>query len=164
MPDALHSILSLLSTATNETPHERFVSFPRKSSQGVSLPSWLSPGSVLLRNFVRSNKQDDLVEKLELTHVNPTYAHIRYRDCRESTVSLSDLASCLRSTSNIENSTLEFDEELISDSKLVESNQSETIDPSNTENVNEDVIKPVEEVRRSTRLRKRPERYGFQDD
>ena len=103
------------------------------------------------------------MEKVELTHVNPTYAHIRYKDGRESTVSLSDLAPCPRNTSNIENSTLEFDEKLINDSKLVESNQSDAIEVSNTENINEDMIKPVEELRRSTQLRKKPEKYGFQD-
>ena len=46
LPDVLHSIRSLLSTATNTTPHERFFNFSRKSSQGTSLPSWLSPGPV----------------------------------------------------------------------------------------------------------------------
>jgi len=164
LPDALHSNRSLLSTATNVTPHDRFFSFPRKSSQGVSLPSWLSPGSVLLRKFVRSNKQDDLVEEVELTHVNPTYAHIRYKDGRESTVSLSDLAPCPRNTSNIEHSELEVDKELSSDSQ---SSQSETIEipaTSNTVNDNKDIAKPVEELRLSTRLRRKPERYGFQDD
>ena len=33
LPDLLHSIRSLLSTATNTTPHERFFNFPRESSQ-----------------------------------------------------------------------------------------------------------------------------------
>ena len=33
LPDVLHSIRSLLSTATNTTPHERFFSFERRSSQ-----------------------------------------------------------------------------------------------------------------------------------
>ena len=93
LPDVLHSIRSLLSTATNTTPHERFFNFPRKSSQGTSIPSWLSPGPVLLRKFVRSNKNDDLVEEVELTHANPRYAHIRYNDDRESSVFLADLAS-----------------------------------------------------------------------
>ena len=126
LSDALHSNRSLLSTATKGTPHDRFFSFSRKSSQGVSLPSWLSPGSVLLKKFVHSNKQDDLlVEEVELTHVNPTYAHIRYKDGRESTVSLSNLAPCPRNTSNIEHSELEVDKELNSDSQ---SSQSETVE------------------------------------
>ncbi|XP_045127722.1 uncharacterized protein K02A2.6-like [Portunus trituberculatus] len=52
---ALHSIRSLLCTTTNQTPHERLFSFHRKSSNGYSLPSWLtSPGPVLLRKFVRT--------------------------------------------------------------------------------------------------------------
>ena len=164
MPDAFHSNRSLLSTATNVTPHDRFFSFPRKSSQGVSLPSWLSPGSVLLRKFVRSNNQDDLVGEVELIHVNPTYAHIRYKDGRESTVSLSDLAPCPRNTSDIEHSELEVDKELSSDSQSIQSETIEIPATSNTENDNKDIAKPVEELLRSTRLRRRPERYGFQDD
>jgi len=54
LPDVLHSTRSLLSTATNATPHDRFFNFARKSSQGISLLSWLSPGPVLLRKFVCS--------------------------------------------------------------------------------------------------------------
>ena len=88
LPDALHSIQSLLSTTTNTTPHHRFFNFPRKSSQGVSLPSLLLPGPVLLRKFVRSSKHDDLMEEVELTHANPMYPHICYKDGRESSVSL----------------------------------------------------------------------------
>ena len=43
--DALHSIRSLLCTSTGKTPHERFLSFSRRSSHGKSLPNWLThPG------------------------------------------------------------------------------------------------------------------------
>jgi len=66
LPDVLHSTRSLLSTATNATPHDRFFNFARKSSQGISLLSWLSPGPVLLRKFVRSSKHDNLVEEVNL--------------------------------------------------------------------------------------------------
>ena len=52
LPDALHSIQSLLSTATITTPHDRFFNFPRRSSQGSPVPSWLTPGPVFLRRFV----------------------------------------------------------------------------------------------------------------
>ena len=48
----------------------------------------MSLGPVLLRKFVRSSKHDNLVKEIELTNVNPTYAHIKHRDGRESTVSL----------------------------------------------------------------------------
>ena len=66
LPDALHSIRSLLSTSTNTTPHERFFGFQRRSSCGTSVPSWLnSPGPVLLRRFVRTSKNDPLVDQVE---------------------------------------------------------------------------------------------------
>ena len=78
------------------TPHKRFFNFPRNSAQGNSLPSWMSPGPVLLHKFVCSSKHDKLVEEVELTRANPTYAHIKHRDGRKSTVPLSDLATCPR--------------------------------------------------------------------
>ena len=94
---ALHSVRSLLSTATNETPHERFFKFDRKTGQGQSLPSWLHhPGPVFLRNFQRTSKSEPLVEEVELLQANPTYAFVRFPNGRESTVSLRDLAPCPR--------------------------------------------------------------------
>jgi len=161
LPDALHSIRSLLSTATNTTPHDRFFNFPRKSSQGVSLPSWLSPGPVLLRKFVRSSKHDDLVEEVELTHANPTYAHIRYRDGRESSVSLTDLAPCPRDTLTAENATVGNHT-----GNVAEPEQSDTVQIPTpiTENADDNIAEAVQQLRRSTRLRKKPERYGNQDD
>jgi len=66
--DGLHSIRSLLCPATNSTPHERFFAFMRRLPNGKSLPAWLSsPGPVFLRSFVRSNKNYDMVEEVELT-------------------------------------------------------------------------------------------------
>ena len=95
MPEALNSIRTLLCTATNQTPHSRFFNFDRRSHHGKSLPEWLcKPGPVLLRKFVRSGKNDDLVRKVDLIEANPMYARIRYRDGRESNVSLRDLARC----------------------------------------------------------------------
>ena len=95
LPDALHSIRSLLSTSTNETPHERFFNFSRKSYQGTSLPTWvMTPGPVFLRKFVRSSKSEPLVEEVELIESNPFCAHIRYPDGRELSVPLQDLAPC----------------------------------------------------------------------
>ena len=99
--DALHSIRTLISTATNETPHERFFAFQRRSSTGNSLPAWLSnPGKVLHKRHVRQSKYEPLVEEVELIEANPNYAYIRYADGRESTVSLRDLAP--RGSDNIE--------------------------------------------------------------
>ena len=71
LPDVLHSVRSLLSTATNETPHDRFFRFSRRSGTGTSLPSWLrNPGPVFLRRYVRNSKSDPLVEEVDLVHSN----------------------------------------------------------------------------------------------
>ena len=95
LPDALQSLRSLLNTTTNSTPHELFFSFDRRSPSGKSLPAWLTtPGPILLRKFVKTHKNDDLVEEVQLVEANPTYASIRYADGREGTVSISDLAPC----------------------------------------------------------------------
>ena len=67
--------------------------FPRKSSDGYSLSTWLSsPSLFLLRKFVDHSKNDPLVENVELESANPHYARIRYTDGRISTVSTKDLA------------------------------------------------------------------------
>ena len=93
LPDALHSIRTLLCTATNETPHDRFFAFKRRSSAGQSLPSWLmNPGKVLHKRHVRQSKYEPLVEEVDLLEANPNYAHIRNAEGRETTVSLRDLA------------------------------------------------------------------------
>ena len=90
--EALHAIRSLVCLATNETPHERLFCFSRKAMSGAALPSWLlSPGTVLLRHFVR-NKGEPLCDAVELIEANGHYAVIRHRDGQESTVLTSDLA------------------------------------------------------------------------
>ena len=93
LPDTLHSVRSLLSTAKNSVPHERLFAFARRSSFGGSLPQWLcTPGPVLIKRFVRECKTDPLVDEVELLHANPEYAFIRYPNGREATVSLKHLA------------------------------------------------------------------------
>ena len=93
LPDALHSIRTLLCTALNETLHERMFNFQRRSTTGSSIPSWLAtPGPVLLKRYVRKSKFDPLVDEVELIEANPNYAHIRFSDGREDTVALKHLA------------------------------------------------------------------------
>ena len=93
MPEVLHSIRSLFCTATNATPHEILFSYQWQTPSGHSLPTWLSmPGPILLRHHVRASKYEPLVDKVVLLKVNPQYAHIRFTNGRESTVSVSDLA------------------------------------------------------------------------
>ena len=93
LPDALHSIRSLLCTATNATPHERLFNYNRRTSNGCSLPAWLTkPGPILLKRHVRASKYDALVEEAELLEANPNYAHVKLKSGVEKTVSLRDLA------------------------------------------------------------------------
>ena len=57
-------------------------------SAGGWIYSWLTPGPI----FLRTNKNNNLVDKVELVDVNLTYANICYPDGQESTISLQDLA------------------------------------------------------------------------
>ena len=109
LPDALHSIRSLINIVTNETPHERLFNYQRKSATGYSVPTWLSePGKVLLKRFVKNSKYDpDLIE-VELLEANPQYAYIKYPNGRESTVSLRHLAPIERNESASKNETNDF--------------------------------------------------------
>lgn len=95
LPEALHSIRSLLSTATNQTPHERMFPFNRKSPTGCTLPTWLSnSGPVLYKRQVRTSKYDPLVDEVQLLNANSHYAQIKFPDGRETTVSTKHLAPC----------------------------------------------------------------------
>ena len=93
LPEALHSVRTLLSTATNETPHERLFSFPRRTAAGVSLPTWLTnKGKVLLKRHVQQSKFEPLCDEVEIIEINPTHATVRYPSGREDSVSLRHLA------------------------------------------------------------------------
>lgn len=93
MLDALHSIRSLLCTATNATPHERLFAYNRRSTSGTTLPTWLTePGPILFRRNVRQSKFEPLVEEVELLECNPRFAHVRFANGREDTVALRHLA------------------------------------------------------------------------
>ena len=71
LPKAMHAMRSLLCRSTNETPHERLLSFQRKAMFGPALPSWLlsSGTTVFLRRFVR-NKSDPMCDTVELISAN----------------------------------------------------------------------------------------------
>jgi len=96
LPDTVHSIRSLLCTATNATPHERLFIYKRRSSFGVSVPTWLSfPGPIFLRRHARS-KYKPLVEEVDLVHATRNYARVRLSTGRETTVPLRDIAPVKR--------------------------------------------------------------------
>lgn len=91
--EALHSIRSLLCTATNCTPHERMFIHSRRSINGNSLPTWLATSEkVLMRKFNRNNKYQPLIEEVDLLYSNPNYSHVRLQDGRETTISNRHLA------------------------------------------------------------------------
>ena len=93
IPDALYSIRTLISVSTNCTPHERLFQYQRWSATGCNVPSWLSTtGQTLLKKHVRKWKYDPLIEEVELIEANPQYAHIRYPNGKETTVSVWHLA------------------------------------------------------------------------
>ena len=91
--DVLHSLRSLLCTATNETPHDRVFKFPRKSTSGSSVPSWLlHSDKAFMKRHVRQSKYEPLVEEVDILDVNPSTSHIRTAEGREMTVSNRHLA------------------------------------------------------------------------
>jgi transposase InsO family protein len=95
LPEVLHSIRSLLCTSTNCTPHERFFMFPRRSTLGTTLPSWLYESkTVLVRRHVRANKNEPLVDRAKVVQINPNYVSVQLPSGRETSVSLRDIAPC----------------------------------------------------------------------
>ena len=64
VPEALGAIRTLLCTATNQSPHSRFLNFERRSHHGKSLSDWLcKPKPVLIRKFVRLGKKMTKLER-----------------------------------------------------------------------------------------------------
>ena len=123
LPDALHSIRSLLCTATNTTPHERMFNFSRKSTSGKSIPSWVKPGPIYVKNHTRKTKYDPPVSPATLLHANPTYAHVRLPSGVETTVSMRDIARQPDDTM-VENPPTSTDNDLTDQNEIHESSQS----------------------------------------
>lgn len=177
LPHVLSCIRQLLSTATNHSPHELFFSFDRRSPLGTSVPSWLlQPGPVFLKQHVRRTKDDPLVQEVELIHTNPSYAHIRYKDGRESSVSIRDLAPCpnlhptICGERGVNNSSDEAPSpEPVScgdqmNGEISTQPDSQVHDEGIIEN-NKSEVNPSEgcstQIRRSSRVRREPRRYGW---
>ena len=93
LPDALHSIRSLLCVSTNCTPHERFFNFQRRATAGNAVPTWLlNSGPVYVKRHGLNSKYEPRVEVADLIEANPEYAFVRFSSGREATVSLRDVA------------------------------------------------------------------------
>ena len=169
LPDTLHSIRSLLCTATNTTFHEQLFNFSRRSCQGLSTPTWLSlPGNVLLKRHVRTSKHEPLVDEVEFIHATPNYARFRLPNGDEKTVTLRDISpvsekqyyandnlQCERPTSN-ETKTQDQPEENSPFTSSLENQQNN--DNLRTERENS---QNEPELRRSTRDRRPPDRLTY---
>ena len=166
MIDVLHSIRSLISTVTNETPHERLFAYQRRSATGTSVPSWLAePGPVLLKRHVRRSKYEPLVDQVELIESNPHYAYVRYPDGRETTVSTKHL-SPIHQADNIERNTdQQADyEQVLEPVELVEHEDVNETDIVRHESINltsSTDTEPPATLRRSTRVRKAPSKLNL---
>ena len=177
IPDALHSIRTLISVSTNCTPHERLFQYQRCSATGCNMPSWLSTlGQVLLKKHVRKSKYDPLVEEVELIEANPQYAHVRHPNGRETTVSIRHLAprgddyrefnseQNINTQNFVQNSTtpdvLENDCETadITNDNVNENEQIIAETPPNTIS-DESEVTPI--LRRSVRIRRPPDRLDL---
>ena len=166
--DALHYIRSLLCTATNATPHERMFSYQRKSTSGVSIPSWLTtPGPVLLKRHVRNSKYDPLVDEVKLLEVNPQYAHVQFPDGREDTVLIKHLAPLGHkevSVKSDQSSPVDIPQIVVDSppSIPVDIPQIEVgTQVRNTENIVNGDHQPPPPLRRSERQRKAPDRLVY---
>ena len=84
LPDTLHSIQSLLCTATNTTLHERLFNFKLSLLSRFVHPNLVSlPGNILLKRHVRTSKHKPLADEVELIHATPNYARVRLSNGHE---------------------------------------------------------------------------------
>ena len=146
---------------------------------GKSIPSWLlNAGPVFLQNFVR-NKGDPLCNKAELIESNSKFAHVRFKDGKECTISTKDLAPepCQDSVSDnnglqtsvpddnteteIATNIDEQQPEITSNHPLPDKLQNAAEETSQTDEIlaQPTAPDPRHELRRSTRIRKAPIRY-----
>ena len=166
----------------NETPHERFLTFARCSVFSWSVPSrLLDNGSiVLLRRFIRT-KGEPKCDPLTLAEANLSYARIRYADSRESTVPTSDLAPCPGSPQSFDD-VLRKGRDASEDISLRDTSAETptainppslvpglprdaktpvpTDEPDATTPIPADELTATTKLRRSTRQRRPPERFG----
>ena len=89
------------------------------------------------------------MDQVEHLNSNPIYANIKYPSGRESNVSVRDLATCLET-------------ELPPESSTMEPNKSTPVVPMQEKDItsNEDIMR-VQQLRRSERTRKPPDRSGW---
>ena len=101
------------------------------------------------------------MDEVELGESNPTYAHIRYPNGREDTVSLRDIAPCGKDQEvGIINEKLKTND--IADTPVMEQNTpiSDNDNDDLVNDTNENDVTDME-LRRSTRIRRAPQRLDL---
>ena len=124
----------------------------------------------MLRRFVR-NKDEPLIDEVDLLDANPSFAHIRFPGGRESTVSTTDLAPCPKTTAIEPSSDLTNDLPATDTTAEIE-NAQKPLEPTDKHDLesttqldnerlqNDSANISNSGVRRSRRIRKQPEKYG----
>ena len=179
LPDTPHSIRSLLRTATNTTPHERLFNFTRKSTAEKSIPSWIKPGPVYIKNHTRTSKNQPPVIKATVLDVNSRYAHVKLPSGTGTMVNIRDIAPHQESVNENHNIGISVGHRRNMENHHVEKNyvnetndnENETVinqnnnitinnDELNETNCVENVITQSDFIpRRSSRNRKMPQKY-----
>ena len=121
---------------------------------------------------MRNSKYDPLVDEVELLEANHQYAHVRFPDGRESTVSTHHLAPAVDAVTNDAQHVMQpeahpTDHQYATDSATAENlgADTQTAESSNVETDNADNIEeldaPMPPLRCSERQRCPPECYGY---
>ena len=140
---------------------------------GSSLPSWLANESIqkfLLKRHVRSSKYEPFVDEVELLEANHQYAHIRYPDGRESTVSVQHLAPIgVAGDSSVPDTVARHSTGELSAQQIrpeVSENEAETkseaVTPLDNQNTIHSDCDATPLLRRSQRQRRPPKLFGFE--
>ena len=91
------------------TPHEKLFNFSRKSTSGQSIPTWVKPGPIYIRQSPKHNKGEPPVTEATLLHSNPLYAHVRLPSGKETSINIRDIAPHPNNCVYTENSVGEAD-------------------------------------------------------
>ncbi|GFX87701.1 putative retrovirus-related pol polyprotein from transposon opus [Trichonephila clavipes] len=112
-------------------------SHPRRSHNSSSIPTWLTkPGPVLMKNQMRANKYEPIVQEVELIEANPDYAHVKLGDGRETTLSIRHLAPRGETTRSEDNKGAEEHVQAYPDLRPVNSDSAITLEDSTEQSMN----------------------------
>ena len=127
------------------------------------MPTWLTErGNVLLKRHVRQNKNEPLVDEVQLIDANSHYAHIKFKDGRETTVSTRHLApTCQEQGVPPESPDRSNDSQSNVPVQDIDSDKGTEVLPEPVEMVKSEEPKSKGIPRRSERERKEPDRLYY---